>query len=148
MATLVASMAASGVQPRAVHAGVNSVYAIYSLSASISGGDIIQMCKLPDGARVVSVTLTSPVNISGTSGILNVGTRDDTDRFIASATLSANLVFRINNAAGLGWLNDISDAAAVRNTMVEITVGGASATTTTSGSIALIVEYQMDQLET
>lgn len=144
MATLVASMAASGIQPRQVHAGVNSVCSTYSLTATLSAGDIIQMCKLPDGARIVGVTLGTNVN-PGAACNFNVGVRADHDQFIASATVSANVMFRINAAAGLGAVLDVSDAAATKYSMVEITVSDATGTGTKSGAISLIVQYQLDQ---
>lgn len=144
MATLIASMAASGIQPRAVHAGVNSVHAEYSLSATLSAGDIIQMFKLPDNARVLETRLTSNVNPFAMAGVFNVGTRADTDKFIASATLSANLVFRLNNSDGHGFLNDVSDAAVNRYTMIEVSVGVAG-TGSTSGTIKLDMLYSVDQ---
>ena len=48
MSTLVGSQAASGVQPRAIHAGVNSVYGDYDLAATLGVGDVVQLVKLPD----------------------------------------------------------------------------------------------------
>lgn len=144
MATLVATTAASGVQPRGIHAGVNAVRAVYSLTATLSAGDIIQMCKLPDGARVIGVSLLSNIN-PGDACLFNVGTRDDHDQFIASATLSANLSFAINRVTGHGVILDVSDDATNRYSMIEIKVSDATGTGTKSGSISLIVQYHLDQ---
>lgn len=144
MATLVASAALSGVQPRAVHAGVNSVYSVYSLTATLSAGDIIQMCKLPDGARVVNTSLISNVNPFAMAGVFNLGTRTDTDQFIMSATVSANLRFNLNNGDGHGAVLDVSDDASPNYTMVELEVS-AGVTGTKSGSISTIIQYVLDQ---
>lgn len=144
MATLAASQAASGVAPRAIHAGVNSVYAVYSLTATLSAGDIIQMCKLPDNARIVRTSL----GVSGYLGDLklNVGTRSDPDAFIASATATAAVLHRENVATGPGTVLDISDDASTRYTMIEIAVSdSASSSGSNAGSIRLVVEYQLDQ---
>lgn len=145
MATLVASQAQSGIQPRAVHAGVNSVYSVYSLSATLSAGDIIQMCKLPDGARIVEVALTTTVNPLAAAVPYNVGTSGDVDKYIINATLSASLVFRLNATAGFGAVEDVSDDASTKYTVVQIEVGGSTTTGTKSGSISLLVQYQLDQ---
>ena len=144
MATLVGSQAASGIQPRQVHTGVNSVCSTYSLTATLSAGDIIQMCKLPDGARIVGVTLGTNIN-PGDACLFNVGVRGDHDQFIASATCSANVIFRGNVATGLGAVLDVSDDAATRYSMVEIKVSDATGTGTKSGAISLVVQYQLDQ---
>lgn len=141
MATLIASQAKAGVQPREIHVGVNSVYAVYSLTATLSAGDIIQMCKLPDGARIVNVKL-APAGYLGDAK-LNVGTRANHDQFIASATVSGANVQGIN--AGLGDVLDISDAATTRYTMVEVQVSDdASSSGTNGGALTLLVEYDVD----
>ncbi len=144
MATMIASAALSTVQPRAVHAGVNSVYSVYSLTATLSAGDIIQMCKLPDGARVINASLLSNVNPFAMVGVFNLGTRADVDQFIMSATVSANIRFSANNADGHGAVLDVSDDASPNYTMVELSVA-AGVTGTQSGSISTIIQYVLDQ---
>lgn len=150
MATLVAAQAAAGIQPRAIHAGVNSVYSVYSLTATLSAGDIIQMCKLPDRARIIDVQLSVNVGL-GAAGKLNVGTRSDHDQLIASASVVTALrVFTpatgntiTPNAIGLQY--DISDDATTRYTMIEVKASDFTGTGTKSGAIALMIQYQLDQ---
>lgn len=146
MATMIASQAQSGIQPRALHAGVNSVYAIYSLTATLSAGDIIQMCKLPDRARVVDAILASDVNLApNATALLNLGNRDDHDCLIASATISAHVMFRLNVAGAIGKQFDVSDDATTRYTMIEIAISDFTGTGTKSGAISLNLTYQIDQ---
>ena len=45
---------------RAVHAGVNSITEDYTLTDTLSDGDIIEMVKIPDGATVLDVIVTMP----------------------------------------------------------------------------------------
>lgn len=146
-ATLIASRAASGITPKAIHAGEQSVYSIYSLTATLSAGDIIQMCRIPDGCRVTGVELISDVNLFAMAGVVNVGTRGTPTLFLASVTPSANLRFTINNASGFGYLLDLSDDAEPKSSMVELKVT-TSGTGTKSGAISLIVKYIMDQAST
>lgn len=143
-ATIIANMAKSGIQPRDIPVGVQSVCSVYSLTRTLSASDKIYMCKLPDGARVIDVKLQFNVNPFAAAGVVNVGTPGDATKFIASVTPSAGLVFSINDPDGLGWENDISDSAAQRFTYVQVSVSTA-ATGTKSGAISLVVTYQMDQ---
>lgn len=141
--TITAARAQSGISPRELVAGVQSVVSVYSLSRTLSASDKIFMCKLPDGARVIDVKLSANVNLFADVGILNVGIPANATLFIASATPSANVVFSINQANGLGYLNDISDSAAQRFTFVQVSCSTA-VTGTKSGAISLVVTYQMD----
>jgi hypothetical protein len=147
MATLVAAQAKSGITPRAIHAGVNSVYAVYSLTATLADADVVQMCKLPDGARITGFTFqTTPA--LGTAAELNLGTRSNHDLLVASATCAAAQVIGPDSGfaavGGIGTQLDVSDAATTKYTMVEVTVSGAAGATNT-GSIAVTIDYQLDQ---
>lgn len=145
MATYISSQAMSGIQARAVHAGVNSVYSIYSLTATLSAGDIIQMCKLPNNARVLDVNLMTNVNPGANADTYCVGTRADATCLVSSATLSKNLSFRINQATGLGKVFTVSDDAVNRYSMIEISVPAFAGTGTKSGAISLNILYTIDQ---
>jgi len=86
MATLVASKAAAAVQPKKLHAGVNTITSVYTTTAALSAGDVIQMVKLPDRARVVEVLLGHRT-VDG-AAILQVGDGLAAGRFIGSTTAS------------------------------------------------------------
>jgi len=145
MATYVAAQAMSGVQARAVHAGVNQVYSIYSLTATLSAGDVIQMCKLPDGARVHDVVFAFNVNPGANADEYNVGTRATPTALIQSATCSANVMFRLNQAGNIGRQFTVSDDAANRFTMIEVTPTTFAGTGTKSGALMLSITYSVDQ---
>lgn len=145
MATYIAAQAMSGIQPRTIVAGVNSVYSIYSLTATLSAGDIIQMCKLPNNARVHEVLFGFNVNPSANADAYCVGTRADASCLIASATCSANLIFRINQAGGIGKKFTVSDDATNRYTMIEVTPTTLAGTGTKSGALSLTILYSLDQ---
>jgi hypothetical protein len=145
----IASQAGAGVIPRAIHAGVNAVYSEYTITATLSASDLIQFCKIPDGARIVDMVLA--FGALSDTGKICIGTRADHDRYIASASLNAAAAFRLNTGVtSVGDLIDISDGAATRYTMIEgrITDNATSASGTTAGVIRLCVQYQMDELAT
>lgn len=145
MATLIASQALSDVQPRSVHVGEQAVISIYSLTATLSVGDIIQIAKLPDNARVTNV-MCEVVGVLF-DGKLNVGTRADHDAFMASETFAASRIIAME--AGLGTLIDISDADSTRYTMLEAKVSDStSASGTSAGSLRFKVSYILDQSTT
>ena len=147
MATLVGSQAESGVQPRAIHAGVNSVYGDYDLAATLGVGDVIQLCKIPDGARITGYTLQTTEAL-GTSVELNLGTRTDPDLLVASATCAASQVIGPDSAfaavGGIGSVLDRSDADTVKYTMIEV-VAAAAAGATSTGNVAVTINYTLDQ---
>ena len=142
--TIVTSYAASGVQPRELCTGVLATYAVYSLSRTLSASDKIYMCKIPDGARIVGMEFMFNNNLFYNAGVVNVGTPANAVQFITSVTPSAGLKFAINTGGGLGAVLDVSDAATNKWTYIQVSVSTA-ATGTATGSMSLVVLYQMDQ---
>lgn len=139
MATKTSDKAAAGVQPRAIHAGVNSVYAVYSANgASLSAGDVIQMVKVPDGGRLTGLKFRPMI---GTVH-LSVGDGDDADRYAASAVYDSTGTW-IDCTLNLGHQYDQSDAAAVHFDTIDVTVVLVSAVSI-SGVIEMIADYVMD----
>ena len=55
MATLTASAAQAGVQPKGLRVGLVAVRSTLSLGVSLSAGDVLQMCKVPAGATPVFI---------------------------------------------------------------------------------------------
>ena len=53
MATLTASAAQAGVQPKGLRVGLVGVRSTLSLGVSLSAGDVLQMCKIPAGTTPV-----------------------------------------------------------------------------------------------
>ncbi len=146
MATLsaVGSAAASGIQPKAVHAGLNAVYSYYSITATLSTGDVITMCKLPDKARVMEVIVGSPDSNSASPGFYSVGTDASNTLLVVSASANATLI-RMNT--GFGSSIDISDDTAAANpyTNIKIFFTSGGTTGTKSGTLSLILLYTTDE---
>lgn len=103
MATLKSNKAQASSEVRSVHAGVTCVVATYSLTATTSAGDVVQMVKVPDGALLVDVAV-KPTFING---MISVGDGGDTARYIGTATASATALVRATK--GLGYQYDLSD---------------------------------------
>ena len=143
MATLsaAASGAKSGVLPRQIHAGVNAVYSEYTITATLSNGDIIDIAFIPDGARVIQVMVSNSGDMW--DGKINIGTGADHDLIMQSQTFQQRTVL---STAGVGTVLDVSDAATTRYTTLKAKM---SDTTTASGSNAgtlkFYVLYHMDQ---
>ncbi len=78
MATILGTKAAAGIQPKGLRVGTVCVATTYSMAASLSVGDVIQMIKVPAGATVVSLTLSSG---SG-QGVVKVGDGINTARYM------------------------------------------------------------------
>lgn len=90
MSTLTASAAVSGAQPIA-NIGPNAFRETYTLAADLSAGDVIQMAKVPAGAKMIVGNVS--VNIPGQGQMgFTVGDGLDPDRFVLSATASSTLV--------------------------------------------------------
>lgn len=131
MTTYTHPRALPGASVKAVHAGVNSETAEYSFSNTMSGGDIINMFKMPPGAVVVDVT-TRYTAVSGMVAQFGVGDQSVTERYQAS--ISATGVTRAS--AGVPFSYSASDTIRVYITGV--------GSLCTGGTIRVTVFYKMD----
>lgn len=137
--TLYSSKVASTVQPRA-GIGLTSVHGTYELAAALVLNDVIQMVKVPAGARIVNVILGSDDLDTGSPAIvLAVGDGSTADRFITASTVAqGGGVTTINQVDGIGYTYTLADT-------IDIKVTTAPATGTTSGTLNLTVVYDMQQ---
>lgn len=116
-----------------------SVFASYALTAALVVDDVIQMVKIPKGARIVNVILSSTdLDTDGTPAIiLDVGDGTVTDRFIDGATIAqAGGVQHLNEPGGTGYVYTDDDT-------IDVKVQVAPDVGTTSGTIGLTVDYDM-----
>lgn len=88
MATLTSSKVGTGTPAKSLSVGLIAVSAIYSVNASLSAGDVIQMVNVPKGAQVVYCALGGIG--ANQEAIVAVGDGGDNDRYIAHGTMSAN----------------------------------------------------------
>ena len=146
--TLQSAQVASGVVPRAIHAGTLSTYGVYSLTATLSTGDVIEMCKVPNGAIIhdIKVGIVGALHVNAK---MNVGTAADHDQFIMSASCNATRIFNMDSTygagGGLGYKFSLSDSAATRYSLIKIKISDAdSVTGTNAGSVRMLVQYSMD----
>lgn len=141
MATTQSTRAASTVQQRSdvgPFAIVDSV--THAVDANVTANDVIQMLKIPRGARVLEVVLTSTdMDTNGTpTWAMEVGDGGDTDRFIASTTIgqTGGTVRMGTNIAGTNYQYTADDTIDIKVTAV--------AATFAAGSLSLIVMYRID----
>lgn len=107
MATLTSNEASAGVQPPGLRVGLVQVAATFSVAASMSSGDVIQMIKVPSGGQVVYVRTTSALQGQGS---ISVGDGVSTNRYIvdsAASKSSGNLV--INNPSFVPYTYSTDD---------------------------------------
>ena len=136
MATLVASKVSAGVQPKGMRVGLVAVTSVYSIAASLSTGDVIQMVKVPANATPIFMAVSSAG--AGACSV-NVGDANDTDRFIQGAALSSSAApTYLNNAAYVPYTYSVDDT-------IDLTVSAsASFSPGASGSITLVAIFSMD----
>lgn len=119
MATLTTSRTTSGTtSARFVHEGVYSDYVSYSFTATPAASDVVQLFRVPRGARVLDLQI-----VCNRAAQYSAGDGNDTDRFLADGAVAANTVaggVMIN--AGLNYEYTADDT-------VDLTIGSASATT-------------------
>lgn len=147
MATLTASLAASSRYPKAVHVGANQVTAKYVTEATVTGSDSILMLRVPDGAVIHDMVLSTGTNLDagGAGAALAVGDQSSAGRYISTATTTATArVARIDQAGGVGWKYEFSDDVSERdrNDKIVVEVDG---TLSSSVTITLSVLYAVDQ---
>lgn len=100
MATLTGTKAKSGIQARA-GVGPQAVHSEYSASATLSAGDVVQMIKIPKGARVISAQLRTNT-LADQGAHLSVGDGVDADRYISASGGTTVAGTSINQSAGEG----------------------------------------------
>jgi len=148
MATLTATPADTGSQPRAIHAGANVARGVYSLSADIANGDVLQMVKVPNGAVIDDVVIARTSETGLVVGWV-CGDGDDTDRFIRSAITSltadaGGALSRLDSPVGLGYRYNFSDAVVQPEDTVDIVISSVSGGGSL-GHITCEVTFHLDE---
>lgn len=120
--------------------GNYTLYGTFTLTAALVINDVIQMVRVPNGARVVNMEIYSDDLDSGGPTILfDVGDGSVTDRFGASLTLgqSAGFVRGIQTKDGFGYQYTADDT-------IDLKVHTAPTTGATSGDIIMRVDVCND----
>jgi len=135
MATLTASAAQANVSAKFIEHGQVTRVVHYTIAASFSAGDVVQMCKVPMGAAVNGAQFA----INGHSGVLtvNVGDGNDVSAYAASVVLSGSAVALASMPArGLGRSYSAEDT-------VDIQIAAISAPVA-AGTLTLVLSYTLD----
>lgn len=120
--------------------GLIATSATVTLPATGDGtalNDVIQMVKVPNGARIIDVILGADDLDTDASPaiVLSVGDGADTDRFIAASTVAqAGGIARMNSAVGVDKVYTADDT-------IDILIATAAATKA-GGDVTLTVLYQ------
>ena len=133
MATVTASEAQAGIQPKGLRVGLIAVTSFYSFPASISATTTIQMVKVPAGATPILIQVAN-TNL-GDSAVL-VGDGNSTGRYRSSGTLSAGQQWVLLTLPLVPYTYSVDDT-------IDILISTASATTL-GGAVYLQTIFSMD----
>ena len=134
MATILSAKTAAGVQPKGTTVGLVAVTSSYSLAASLSSGDVIQMVKVPKGATPIFVS------VSGTPGgnaTCSVGDGISNSRYINNMLSSATMAVAVINTAYVPYTYSTEDT-------IDIRVSLASGAMLVSGAFNMTAIFTMD----
>lgn len=128
-------------QPKGTHEGVNCAIVDISATATLSAADILEVVKVPTGARISHISVT-PNSAVGTAAI-SIGDGVDPDRFLTSSNLTAETTLYADS--GIGYKYDLSDDASVLYDTIDVTV--ISGSITVGGALRVAVFYTVDEGE-
>lgn len=134
MATLTTSNVAAGVQPKVQHAGATIKTATYTLAASSSAGDVIQMIKVAKNETPLYVAVLCTGAGVGTA---RVGDGVSTGRYIEPLAYSATMAQTLINVVAFAPYTYSTDDT------IDITISAVSLASTV-GSFTIIVMSTMD----
>lgn len=149
MATVVNAKAAAGIQRREPHSGVVAVKAVFAHPTTGDGtaaGDIIEMVKVPKGAMILDMALSSEdIDTNATPTVtLDVGDGGDVDRFIDGTTIGqAGGIVRLGSGVVAAAIDGAHGFVYTDDDTIDIKVVDAAATKA-AGNITLTVLYTME----
>lgn len=139
MATLLGTKAIATVSAR-LGLGLVEVISEYALGAALALNDVLEMVKVPKGARIFDGWLNVPdLDTNGSPAIiLSVGDGGSTARYLSASNIGqAGGFARFAVAAGFGYTYTANDT-------VDILVATGPATGATSGTLTLALRYTTD----
>lgn len=139
--TYTTSKVAAGVQERETQVGVISVSASYDIAGGSAFiiNDVVQMVKVPVGARILYAKVTVPALDSSTGVVWALGDGGDDDRYITGATAGRSA------AGGLQTINSVvSHYTYTADDTIDFKITtAATGTASTTGTIYVDVLYTM-----
>lgn len=141
MAAYSTAAAATNIVPKAVHVGTNWVCGTYSSSTALSAGDVISVCKIPKGGRLVALMLQGAV--VGTSGGFGIGDAGSATRHgTLSLTATSTTLYPASFQPGFTYLS-ANDTA---NEWLMLATVGSVVSNSGGASFNLFAGYVMDGL--
>jgi hypothetical protein len=132
MAIKTATKAQTGVQPKGTSVGLYAWASSYTATASLSAGDVIQMCKIPQRNTVIFLAVSGG---SGT-GSINVGDGVSPARYISGLSMTTTTAYTVINTQYVPYSYSTDDT-------IDITVSAVT-TGTAAGTINLFTITAMD----
>lgn len=146
--TLMGSAMQSGFPMRELHEGLNYVYSEYSLTATLSTGDVVQLMKIPHGARIVDLRVNFSVGLFPDTGTVQVGIPGSETLFVKSATCYTTRTIDCFTDAQAqtrpGYCVSVTSSSSTPYEILEVQALDAGSTGTKSGVISMICGYYMD----
>lgn len=152
MATITASAATAGAQPKGYQTGVQCAKIFHAATVSAAAGDVVLACKIPNGATIIDMLcrvghkadtqatahfFVAKDSNGSASALVDFGTQ------VLSAT-GASVLFRPTTASLFAPTRiSLSDDAAIQHALLKVSIQ--AGTTTTSFSLGGMVLYTMDE---
>ena len=114
-----------------------TAYGTYSLTAAFVLNDVIEMLRVPAGARIVGVTLKTSDLDTSTGIVLDVGDAAQRDRLIDGATVGQTGGTTSSLVSSSGQFYKYTTETII-TVLVQVAASGTAATT---GTIELSVDY-------
>ena len=135
MATLISNAAAGSSPTKALHAGVQAATVDYTVTGTLATGDVIQMVKVPKGARILGGHVA--FNLTGSPNLpFQAGDGGDANRLMTSTTVNSTAALQDFNSSVMDYDYTADDT-------IDLTVGTVTAAPS-GGTITMTVLYQMD----
>jgi hypothetical protein len=137
MATLTASAAAAPAK-YAINGAISRVVSYSTPAAGYSAGDVIQMVRVPNGACIVDMRLTTDLFGTSNATIGSVGDGGSATRYFGTASTSSSLALAlIMNNQAIGYSYSAEDT-------IDIVIGTVTSASNV-GVITLAITYTMDK---
>jgi hypothetical protein len=147
MATYTSAQVSSGTVPINERGASFFVYGVISLATALAANDIVQLLNVPNGYKVLNVTLDSDALDSGVSKALkgNLGDASVATRYLNGTTIvQAGGVAPNAVAASTGYVYPVNTTGGNTGSSLIQLVCTTAATTWANGNVRCAAELQID----
>lgn len=132
-------------QPKAVHAGNQSVSGSFTFPVASSAGDVVFLCKIPHGATIVDLIEDHTTGATATGVSFGLASGGPAGSATLSCFIAAGAIATVNRMSALGGRNlVVSCSDSDPNRYGILSASPASGTQTTSLIINWTLIYRMD----